>query len=819
MENFHDKKSGSLKGAVFGDIIGAPFMVENTSNRYFEIGEPRTVISRGRSRKCFAECTEISHGVGAVSRWLRFERDNPTVESLQTELRDTYNRHPRASWTEATRLSLSSRQSEPSQTSDWAAITRAIPIAMYIRDDLPRALELTEAAVRATCINEEAIEAAKAITQCIHQAQMDLGAAPLRTMLEKQYGFNLSRPENDLRSELRGAVRKPVVMMGQTIEGAYYYDESDLRAEPSAKVVAEAAFRAVVGSDSWEDAVRRAVALGGPSNAVAAIAGGIAETVYGEVTPTLVGKLYNFLPSDIAHHFSELDRAVSPVIAKGASPYQSMSRDAVTIISLGAGNTIYAVPPDRDDILDVIQKSFPNPKIITPEEIETMVGMYGELREGTYAYGIVPEIRTLYLQDGKQLVSPSNYVAPGMPSLQERRKHLEEFTRLRSYCIDVQQRLNKAAGNPDAGQIHYGGAYHLWIGAKRIDFMMGDIRCGSIFLDNRGLLKVDLGDYRDIGHDARFENHREQAWASRGIFTMWDSISPLSHLQDMRNEIAYSLLDEGKGLENHEIDTRYKSVDEQSEVFGVSNLDHLEKLDPGEDLGYSAFSLNMEPGEMPVEGAPAQAVNRIYTLGYGTRTQEGFINTLKMSGIDTVVDVRSYPFSKWVPHFNEDVIYEALEAEGIGYISGGEKLGGRFSDRSLYGADGRVNWESVGDNKAYLDAIASVQDLADQGHMVAIVCSEGDPLTCHRFGLLSRTLSQEGMDVRHILYNGECISHTELEDRLLNKYARQNKVPSVVAASYSDQVRDAYRIMNEEYGYKPAEPFRKHIGGRMKHKF
>ena len=789
-------------------------MIENTYNRYFELGESRKAYSHGKVRTFFPQVTEVSHAASAVARWLTVCRDRPTVENLQEILHDTYDHHPRGGWTEATRLFLTSEDSEPSQTSDWAAIVRVLPVAAYAGGDLFRAIDLSEAAVKATCWNDEAVRMGQAITQCVHMGLDGKGTPEMRTMLEHQYGLNLVWNEEDLRAELRGEVREPLTMLGQVVPGAYRYTLPSSPAAPSARIVTEAALMAVLKSDSWEDAVRRAVSYGGPSNAVAAIAGGVSEALYGEVTPSIVGKLFNHIPTDISGQLEELERTPLTHVKGAGNMYESIMRDSIDIISLGPGKTVYVVPDDRADIAELIRSKVPQPQIITPGEQDSFLKQFETNREGTYAFGIRPEMRTLYVQDGKDIVTPSTYIAPGMPPLQERKRHLEEFLKLRSWCIEQQKEMNRLAGTEGAGQIHYGNAYHIWIGARSIDFFIGEHRCGNIKLDYRGLLHVDIGDGRSMSADARFENHHEQAWAARGIFSIADTIHPLDRLQNIREEIAYSLLDMGNGGENHEIDTRYMDDEDREHLYGVSNVDHLEKLDDGEDKGISAKEMETisAVNESANEGR-RQATDRIYSIGYGTRTQEGFINTLKMSGIDTVVDVRSIPRSKYVPHFNEDAIFDALEAEGIDYLSAGEKLGGRFSDLSLY-ENGRVSWDKVARDESFQEAISSLEDLCEDGHIVAIVCSESNPLSCHRFGLISRTLDSEGMDVRHILGNGEVVSHEEMETRLVEKYTRENKISCVCTGMYKDQLEEAYRVMNEEHGYKPKGPLFRMGSGR-----
>ena len=799
-----ENKKGSLKGAVYGDLVGSPYMIENTYNRYFDLGDSRKAYSHGKVRTFFPEVTEVSHACCSVAQWLSSHRDNPTIEALQEVLQQRYRQHPRGGWTESTRLFLTGDNREPSETSDWSAVVRAIPVAMLVRDDLFRASELSEACVKATCYNEEAVQMAKVITQSIYMAQDGKIIPEIWTMLEHQWGIRLTWNEDDIRAELRGEVREPLMMLGQAVPGAYRYTIPEVPHSPSSRIVTEAALMAVMKSDSWEDAVRRAVSYGGPSNAVAAIAGGVAEALYGEVTPSIIGKLSSHLPIDVARQLESLDERPSPRISRNGNVFESMERDAVEIISLGPGQTVYVVPSNRNDIRKVILSRVPSPQFITPDKVNEFLKGFEQSRDGTYAYGIRPERRFLFIQDGQRLVSPSQYIAPGMPPLQERKRHLEEFLKLRAWCVDVQKEMNRLAGNEGAGQIHYEGAYHMWIGSRKIDFFMGDQRCATICLDNRGLLKLDFGEHRDVSADARFENHREQAWAARGVFSLQESLAPMEHLQDIREAISYRLLDEGNGGENHELDTRYMDDDALSEKYSVSNVEHLQSLDENDDKGLSAAAEESGPLseiERPVEGK-RQSTNRIFSIGYGTRTQEGFINTLRMSGVDTVVDVRSIPRSKYVPHFNEDIIYEALSNAHIDYLNGGEKLGGRQTDLSLY-EGGRVSWDKVAADDTFLEAIASLEKLCEDGHIVAVVCSEGDPMSCHRFGLVSRALAEDGMDVRHILSNGEVVRHDEMETRLVEKYTRANKISLVCTGSYKEQLSEAYKIMNLEHGYKP----------------
>lgn len=56
---------------------------------------------------------------------------------------------------------------------------------------------------------------------------------------------------------------------------------------------------AFLESDSFEDAVRNAVSLGGDSDTLACITGGIAEAYYGPVPPSIRAKVRETLPDDL----------------------------------------------------------------------------------------------------------------------------------------------------------------------------------------------------------------------------------------------------------------------------------------------------------------------------------------------------------------------------------------------------------------------------------------------------------------------------------------------------------------------------------------
>ena len=71
-----------------------------------------------------------------------------------------------------------------------------------------------------------------------------------------------------------------------------------------------------------------------------------------------------------------------------------------------------------------------------------------------------------------------------------------------------------------------------------------------------------------------------------------------------------------------------------------------------------------------------QVERSIYTIGHSNHSPEGFVELLKKYQIDVLVDVRSRPHSKQVPHFNKNTLKSLVIANGIKYLFLGKELGG-----------------------------------------------------------------------------------------------------------------------------------------------
>src|SRR5919201_6370902 len=66
----------------------------------------------------------------------------------------------------------------------------------------------------------------------------------------------------------------------------------------------------------------------------------------------------------------------------------------------------------------------------------------------------------------------------------------------------------------------------------------------------------------------------------------------------------------------------------------------------------------------------------IYTVGHSTHELEAFVELLRAHAVTRLVDVRQYPRSRRVPHFNSEALEVSLPGRGIEYVHMRE-LGGR----------------------------------------------------------------------------------------------------------------------------------------------
>lgn len=200
----------------------------------------------------------------------------------------------------------------------------------------------------------------------------------------------------------------------------------------------------------------------------------------------------------------------------------------------------------------------------------------------------------------------------------------------------------------------------------------------------------------------------------------------------------------------------------------------------------------------------------IYTIGHSNYDCDYFMALLLKFKINTVVDVRSVPFSKYVPHFNKDNIKNLLNNYGIHHVYMGEELGIIKDNSSLLSKDGYLDYEKVKETVLFKNGIIRIRDGFSKGYTIAIMCTEKDPIDCHRSILIGRELHKEKYSIAHVLFDGSMETQIQLEGRLLNMYfpvKMQQDLFSIIEPNKSEDeiLNKAYKLRNIDIGYRPGK--------------
>ena len=252
-----------MLGAIIGDIVGSIYEWNPIKTKDFNLFHPRRYF------------TDDSVCTAAVADILL--HNLPPAETMQEWCR----RHPGrgyggffGQW-----IYL---DPEPYNSYGNGAAMRVSPAAFLHRDDLDAALNAANKVTAITHNHPEGIKGALATTHAIWLAYQGEKATAIRQTIAIEYSYDLSRTVDDIRP-------------------GYTFDLTCQGTVPQAITCA-------LESESFEDAVRNAVSLGGDPDTLAAIAGPVAEALHGipDVFKELVVNQYLTDAPDIDEVINEL---------------------------------------------------------------------------------------------------------------------------------------------------------------------------------------------------------------------------------------------------------------------------------------------------------------------------------------------------------------------------------------------------------------------------------------------------------------------------------------------------------------------------------
>ena len=160
------------------------------------------------------------------------------------------------------------------------------------------------------------------------------------------------------------------------------------------------------------------------------------------------------------------------------------------------------------------------------------------------------------------------------------------------------------------------------------------------------------------------------------------------------------------------------------------------------------------------------AMATLYTIGHSTRSLEELVEALRAHDIKLLVDIRSIPASRRLPHFNRESLERELPERGIEYLWMKE-LGGRRkklrddSPNKALRSDSFRNYADHMLTPEFQHAAAELVRRAEE-RPLAYMCAERVWFHCHRM-MVSDYLVAHGHDVLHIDAAGPARTHTLMQ--------------------------------------------------------
>ncbi len=250
-------------GAIAGDIIGSVYEWDNIKTTEFPLF----------GKDCrFTDDTVLT--VAIADSIL-------TGTEYAVKLKQYYRRYPNAGYGGSFRNWGESEEFKPYNSWGNGSAMRVSPVG-FAFDTIDKVLEEAKKSAQVTHNHPEGIKGAQAVASAVFLAKNGTDKAGIRNYVTRKFGYNLTEPLEQIRTY-------------------YKFDVSCQGSVPQA-------ITAFLESTNYEDAVRKAVSLGGDSDTIACITGGIAQAYYKEIPNFITAKVTELLDDDLNRVVSEFSK-------------------------------------------------------------------------------------------------------------------------------------------------------------------------------------------------------------------------------------------------------------------------------------------------------------------------------------------------------------------------------------------------------------------------------------------------------------------------------------------------------------------------------
>lgn len=252
-----------MLGAIAGDIIGSVYEWDRIKTTEFALFQDRST---------FTDDTVLTAATAqAIMGEFNYGR----------AYKDFGRRYPGRGYGGNFGMWLTSEDAGPYNSWGNGSAMRASPIG-FAFDSVDEVLAQAKQSAEVTHNHPEGVKGAQATALAVYLGRTGKSKEQIKEEVQMRFGYNLDRTLDEIRP-------------------GYQFDVSCQGTVPEAII-------AFLESEDFEDAIRKAISLGGDSDTLACITGGIAQAYYKEIPPEIVNEVQNRLPAellDIVNRFND----------------------------------------------------------------------------------------------------------------------------------------------------------------------------------------------------------------------------------------------------------------------------------------------------------------------------------------------------------------------------------------------------------------------------------------------------------------------------------------------------------------------------------
>jgi len=256
-------------GAIAGDIIGSVYEWNNIKTIDFDLFGPKS------------RCTDDS--VLTIATMDKLVNQIDYVQSYQNFARQ----YPDAGYGSKFRAWMNTNNPTPYNSWGNGSAMRVSPIGWFF-ETLEQTLEEAKKSAECTHNHPEGIKGAQAVAACIWLARNGKSKPEIKNYVTDTFHYDLERKVDEIRPD-------------------YVFDVSCQGSVPEAII-------AFLESKDFENAIRLAISLGGDSDTIACIAGGIAEAFYENIPDNIVENVLRILPQKLTEVVDRFSNLVNPML-------------------------------------------------------------------------------------------------------------------------------------------------------------------------------------------------------------------------------------------------------------------------------------------------------------------------------------------------------------------------------------------------------------------------------------------------------------------------------------------------------------------------